>query len=274
LWTGFEREKDVLTVRRLGALYRSTVGKKFIVAVTGIVMVGFLIGHVAGNLKVFLPPVDGQPDIDVYAGYLRSLGEPLLPHMAFLWLARIVLLGSLVLHVVCVIQLSTTNLVARSVEYQSRRYSRATPPARWMMYTGSFLLLFIIVHLLHFTVGAFGAGFEHGRVYQNLYGSFSSALWVLFYAVSLGIVALHLYHGVWSLFQTLGFDNPDRNRGYRRLAAVLAVGLFVGFVAVPVSFFSGALKSPDEIGSTEVAIQKQIQPSEDAGVVLQSEVEQ
>ncbi len=248
---------------RLASLYQSSLGKKFIVAVTGIVMIGFLVGHVAGNLKIFLPPVDGgpgvgmQPDIDYYAHYLREIGEPLLPATAFLWGARLVLLGSIILHVICVIQLSTQSSAARKTAYASRKYSRATPPARWMMYTGSALMLFIVVHLLHLTFGAFGGGFEHGKVYHNLYDAFNNVLWVVFYVGSIGIVALHLYHGVWSLFQTLGFDNPDRNRGLRRMAAVLSVGLFVGFVAVPTAFITGIAKAPDHIESSEIAAHQQ-----------------
>lgn len=249
-------------MNRLLALYKSTLGKKFIVAVTGVIMLGFLLGHVAGNLKIFLPPVDGQPDIDYYAHYLRTIGEPFLPYAAFLWVARLVLLGSLVLHVVCVMQLSTANLAARQVEYANRKYARATPPARWMMYTGGFLLFFIVVHLLHFTIGALGGGFQHGKVYQNLHGSFTNVMWVGFYIVSLAIVALHLYHGAWSLFQTLGLDNPDRNRGLRRLAAVLAIGLFAGFVAVPVSFLTGIAKAPDAVESSEVAVHDQVKEKE------------
>ena len=234
-------------MNRLLALYKSTLGKKFIVAVTGIKMLGFLLGHVAGNLKIFLPPVDGgQPDIDYYAHFLRKIGEPLFPHAFLLWIARIGLIVALVAHVICVMQLATTNLAARNVDYSSRKFSRATPPARWMMYTGCFLLMFIVVHLLHFTFGVFG-NFEHGNVYQNLHGSFTNVLWVAFYVVSLAIVALHLYHGVWSLFQTLGFDNPDRNRGLRRMAAVLAVGLFAGFIAVPTAFLTGIAKAPAAI---------------------------
>lgn len=250
-------------MNRLLTLYRSTLGKKFIVALTGIVMLGFLLGHVAGNLKIFLPPVDGQPDIDHYAESLRTLGEPFLPYAAFLWTARIVLLGALVMHVICVMQLSTANLSARNVDYASRKFAKATSPARWMMYTGGFLLVFVVVHLLHFTFGMFGGGFEHGKVYANLHGSFTNVVWVLFYVISLAIVALHLYHGVWSLFQTLGLDNPDRNRGLRRLAAVLAVGLFVGFVTVPTAFLVGMVKGPEATQNSDVANQQAVQPVEE-----------
>lgn len=237
-------------MERLASLYRTTLGKKVIVAVTGIVMLGFLVGHVSGNLKVFLPDMpDGTPDIDVYGQYLREIGEPLLPHAGLLWFARIVLLVSLVLHVICVMQLSTGNLTAREVDYQKREYRQASPSARWMMYSGGFLLVFIVFHLAHLTLGIIQPGlFEHGAVYANLYQAFTQPLFAGIYAVSMVIIALHLFHGTWSLFQTLGLDNPDRNRGLRRLAAVVAVGLAVAFVAVPIAFLSGALK--EKPGST------------------------
>jgi succinate dehydrogenase / fumarate reductase, cytochrome b subunit len=233
-------------VNRLIRLYQTTIGKKFIVAVTGIVMIGFLIGHMAGNLKVFLPPLpDGTPDIDHYGHFLRTMGEPLVPHAFLLWVARLVLLASLILHVVCVIQLSSANLSAREVGYDKRKWSRATPSARWMMFTGLFLLGFIVVHLLHLTLGVLTPGFEHGRIMNNLQTSFRSPFWVIGYAVSMLIVATHLFHGTWSLFQTLGLDNPDRNRGLRRLAAVLAIGLAIAFVSVPVSIFTGLVKNSE-----------------------------
>ncbi|MGI9519031.1 MAG: succinate dehydrogenase cytochrome b subunit [Pirellulaceae bacterium] len=231
-------------MKRLLALYRSTLGKKAIVAVTGIVMIGFLIGHVAGNLKIFLPPLeDGTPDIDHYAESLRTIGVPFVPYEAVLWVARFVLLGSLVLHVLCVIQLSSTNATAREISYSKRKFATATSPARWMMFTGLYLLFFIIVHILHFTLGVIEPSqFEHGRVFGNLQAAFTRAPWALFYVVSMAVVALHLYHGAWSLFQSMGWDNPDRNRGIRRFAAGLAVVLFIGFIAVPTAYLTGIVK--------------------------------
>ncbi len=233
-------------MNRLIRLYQTSLGKKFIVAVTGIVMIGFLIGHMAGNLKVFLPALpDGTPDIDHYGHFLRTMGEPLVPYAFLLWVARIVLLISLILHVVCVMQLSSANLSAREVDYNKRSWSRATPSARWMMYTGLYLLGFIIVHLLHLTLGVLTPGFEHGRVMNNLQTSFSSPLWAIGYGLSMLVVALHLFHGTWSLFQTLGLDNPDRNRGLRRFAAVLSIVIAIGFVSVPASILTGLVKNPE-----------------------------
>lgn len=241
-------------MNRLMGLYQSAMGKKVIVAVTGILMLGFLLGHVAGNLKVFLPALpDGTPDIDHYGHFLRTMGEPLVPHAMLLWVARLVLLVSLVLHVICVMHLSTGNLSAREVDYEKRTFSKATPPARWMMYTGGYLLVFIVLHLLHFTFGAIGPSFEHGKIMNNLQASFSHIGWVAAYVVSMLVVAMHLYHGAWSLFQTLGLDNPDRNQGIRRASAIVAVGLAIAFTSVPIAILVGAVKHSE--APTQASIQ-------------------
>ncbi len=243
-------------MKRLLALYRSTLGKKAIVAVTGIVMIGFLIGHVAGNLKIFLPALeDGTPDIDHYAEALRTIGTPFVPYEFVLWIARLVLLGSLILHVVCVIQLSTSSVSARNVGYAKQTFARATPPARWMMYTGLYLLLFVFVHILHFTLGVVEPSqFRYGEVFENLQSAFTRVPWALFYVFSMAVIALHLYHGAWSLFQTLGWDNPDRNRGLRRFSAGLSVILFIGFVSVPVAYFTGMVKATQAESSAEASV--------------------
>ena len=122
-------------------------------AVTGLVMLGFLVGHVAGNLKVFVPDVDGQPDINRYAEFLRTIGDPLVPHGGVLWGARVVLLVSIVLHVVCVIRLALISQSARPQGYAKSRVTSASRAARWMMWSGVAMLAFVVFHLLHLTVG-------------------------------------------------------------------------------------------------------------------------
>ena len=195
-------------VSRLVAVYKSSLGKKLIVAVTGIFMLGFLLGHVTGNLKVFLPDTaEGEPDIDHYAESLRIIGDPFLPHNSFLWVARAVLILALVLHVICVIQLASMNRAARPQGYEKQSFAQASMPARWMLLTGIYLLLFIVFHILHFTLGAFG-DFEYGKVYQNLQVSFGRIGYVALYVFSMIVLAIHLYHGTWSLFQTLGWTIP------------------------------------------------------------------
>lgn len=227
-------------------LYRSVLGKKAIVAVTGTFLLLFLVLHVAGNLKVFLPdPAPGVPDIDVYARFLRTMGEPLLPFAGALWTVRVVLLAAFALHVLCVFQLATHNRRSRPVGYRRVQYVEATAPARWMLFTGSLLLLFLVIHLLQFTTGTIDAeNFVRGAVYANLDRSFGRWYYAAFYVGAMLVLALHLYHGGWSLFQSLGLDSPDRNRALRTVALCVAVGLALAFASVPMAFFAGSMQPP------------------------------
>ncbi|MCH2169783.1 succinate dehydrogenase cytochrome b subunit [Myxococcota bacterium] len=234
---------------RLLSLYRSTLGKKAIVAVTGVAMLVFLVLHVIGNLKAFLPdPQLGVPDIDVYSRYLRSMGTPLLPHGAALWAIRIVMLVALALHVVCVVKLARINHAARPIRYHRRRFVEATTAARSMLVTGAILLAFLGFHLLQFTTGTIDSErFVEGAVYANLYRAFHEvSIFAIGYVLAMGILATHVYHGAWSLFQSLGYDRPDRNPGLRAFALLLALGLFVTFSSVPVAFFSGKMPVPPD----------------------------
>jgi succinate dehydrogenase / fumarate reductase cytochrome b subunit len=233
-------------VKRLVLLYRSLVGKKAIVAVTGAVLMGFLLLHAAGNLKAFLPaPLPGVPDIDVYARFLRTMGEPLLPHGFVLWTLRIALLVALVLHVVCVVQLALHNRRARPVGYARADYVEATVSGRFMLYTGGLLLLFVAVHIPHLTTGSIAsARYVEGAVYGNLHRSFAGWGFTAFYVAAMAVLGTHLYHGAWSAFQSLGLDNPDRNRALRGVAMAIAVVLPLAFASVPLAFFSGEMAPP------------------------------
>ena len=223
---------------RIANSYRTTMGKKTVAAVTGLVLFGFLVLHMIGNLKGFLPPnAAGEPDIDVYAHFLTIMGEPLIPDMAVLWTVRVVLLVALVLHVTSVVQLAQHNRAARPVGYRHHTHVAATGAARWMLFTGGFVLFFLVIHLLQFTAGTLQLGSDTplvaGCVYSNLYYAFQH-WWILgFYGLAMTMVGLHAFHGVWSAFQTLGLDNPDRNRGLRGLARAASVLLFVAFLSLP-----------------------------------------
>ncbi len=233
-------------MQRLGTFYRSVIGKKAIVAATGAMLLAFLVFHLIGNLKAFLPdPAPGVYDIDLYSKFLRTVGEPLFPRTSLLWIIRCTLLAALTLHIVCVIQLANQSRNARPVGYIHKSAHReATPSARWMLYTGSFLILFIILHLLQFTTGTIGSTGFGQSVYGNLYVAFHKLYFVTFYATAMAILALHLFHGAWSLFQSLGLDNPDRNLGLRRFAMAVSIGIFLAFVSVPAAFFSGLMQAP------------------------------
>lgn len=227
-------------MKRLKLLFASSIGKKFIAAITGLIMFGFLVGHAAGHMKIFTgADAAGIPHIDHYGQFLKDFGAPALPPMLALWGARLFLLGAVVLHVVTVIMLSDQNKKARPVGYVKTKRSMASPAALYMMVTGTAILAFIVLHILHFTTGNLPmlGNHEHGEVYNNMVNSFS-IWWVsLAYIIMMVVIGFHLYHGVWSLFQTLGLDNPDRNAFLRAFAIGFAILLTVMFSLVPLSFF-------------------------------------
>jgi succinate dehydrogenase / fumarate reductase cytochrome b subunit len=240
---------------RFATLYQSTIGKKFIAAITGLVLFLFLVGHVAGNLKVFTgATADGVPHIDEYAHFLRVMGEPILPEMAGLWIARVVLLVSVVVHIVVVAQLAMLSAEARPVNYVKSKKAVASLPALWMLFSGLVIAGFIVFHILHFTTGTIRLGeFTHGQVYANLWNSFKMPLVALGYVGVMIVLGFHLFHGVWSMFQTFGWDSPDRNKSLRAFAIVATVALVIGFAAVPVSFLVQALPAPTEFDPNQLS---------------------
>src|SRR5919107_1053615 len=212
-------------------LYRSTIGKKMIMAVTGLVLVVFVIGHMAGNLQQFLGPAR----MNAYAAFLKSTGE-------LLWIARIGLLAATVLHVLMAYQLTQIKRAARPVGYVKRDPQVSTLASRSMRWGGVLLLVFIVFHILHFTTGTVFPvasqpdrqypGFSHTDVYGNVVSAFRSPWVVAFYVVSMLFLLLHLFHGAWSSVRTLGLSKPSRNPLHRRGAAGIAGILLVGVTAV------------------------------------------
>ena len=239
-------------MNRIKALYATTIGKKFIAAITGLILFGFLLGHVAGNLKVFTgQTAEGVPHIDEYGHFLRIAGAPMVPEQVVLWSARGVLVVSLILHVLVVSQLAMKSQSARPIGYIKSKKSAATIPALYMMFSGLLILGFIIFHILHFTTGTIVIGeFKHGYVFNNLASSFRNPIVAVGYILVMIVLGFHLYHGVWSLFQTLGLDNPDRNQMLRLIAKVLTIGLIAGFISIPLYFLIGqpeAVTYPQEL---------------------------
>lgn len=233
-------------MHKLLRFYQSTLGKKVVVAVTGLALALFLVGHMAGNLKAlagFGP--DGVHKLDHYAHFLRTFGSEMFGHGGFLWIARIGLLLALVLHVVTIIQLQIRNRAARPIDYRGQQYLASTLAARTMLVGGLVLLAFIIFHILHLTLGMIvPEEFQEGQVYANVYMAFSKPVFVFVYAVAMLVIGLHLYHGLWSVFQTLGFDSPERNKSLRMLARTAALGIALGFILVPLVVVSGKLPEP------------------------------
>jgi succinate dehydrogenase / fumarate reductase cytochrome b subunit len=226
--------------------YSSTIGKKVAMALSGLVLVLFVVGHMAGNLKIFagINPASGDYKIDDYGRFLRTMGSEMLGESGVLWLVRIVLLACLVVHAVSGILLAKANRAAKPEGYKVKSYRSANAASLTMIYGGLFLLFFVVFHILHFTTGTLHWSFVEGEVYANVWQSFQNFLTAGFYVVAMALLALHLYHGTWSMFQTLGVDTPRWNKGLRTLAKIVAVALFVGFSAVPVSIAFGVLPAP------------------------------
>ena len=223
------------------ALWSTAVGKKVVMAVTGVVLVGFVIAHMVGNLKIFL----GKEAIDSYASFLRTMGEPLVPYETLLWTARFILLVSVVLHIIAAVQLTLMNWSARPRAYQTKRSIATSIAALTMRYSGVVLALFIVYHLFHLTAGAVGfapGAFHHLKVYDNIVAGFSVWYVSLFYIVAMAGLCLHLDHGVWSMFQTLGLNNAGISPALRVVSRVVAAVVFAGFISVPVAVLAGWLR--------------------------------
>lgn len=226
--------------------YSSTVGKKVAMALSGIVLVLFVVGHMAGNLKIFagINPDSGDYKIDDYGRFLRTMGSEMLGEYGVLWVVRVVLLACLVIHAVSGILLARANRAAKPEGYKVKSYRSANAASLTMLYGGLFLLLFVTFHILHFTTGTVHFSFVEDEIYHNVWSAFQNVLTAGFYVVAMALLALHLYHGTWSMFQTLGVDTPRWNKGLRTVAKFVAIALFVGFSAVPVSIATGLLPAP------------------------------
>lgn len=226
---------------RLMALWRTVIGKKIVMAVTGVVLIGFVIGHVLGNLKIF----SGPNEINAYSRFLREVGQPELGYGQLLWIVRSVLLVCVILHIMAAVQLTRLNWAARPVGYTVKRNIKTTFAARMMRWGGLLLAVFIIFHLLHLTGGMVGfrAGqFQHLAVYQNVVAAF--AVWpiALFYIAAMCALCLHLSHGIWSMLQTLGWSTARNEAKLKLLSRVIALLVFIGFTSVPVAVMAGWLR--------------------------------
>ena len=237
--TGQAAKKSVaLATSRLGIFWDSAIGKKVVMAVTGAVLVAFVIAHMLGNLKIFAGPTE----INAYSRFLRTVGEPELGYGDALWVVRIVLLTCVTLHIIAAIQLTRMNWRARPVGYESKKGIETSFAALTMRWGGMLLAIFIVFHIAHFTLGA--VGFRSGQfhdlhVYQNVVAGFSVWPVAVFYIVAMGALCLHLDHGIWSVLQTLGWSTARNTGRLKVLSRAVAVIMFAGFVSVPVAVMTG-----------------------------------
>jgi succinate dehydrogenase / fumarate reductase cytochrome b subunit len=214
-------------------LYQTAVGKKWVMALTGVGLMGFVFFHMIGNLKMFLGPTA----INEYSEGLRSLLHPILPGFWFLWIMRIGLITLFFVHFHAAYSLTVMNRRSRPVRYQSRRdYIAANFASRTMRWSGIILLAFLVIHLANLTWAWFPAGMQHPHegvpVYDNIVTSLSVPWLAAVYIVAQLALAVHLYHGGWSLFQSLGANNPRLNplrRGFAIGFAAIVCGINISF---------------------------------------------
>ncbi len=212
------------------SFYRNTIGKKAVMAVTGVILTGWIIGHMLGNVLIFR----GPGAVNQYAALLKS-------NMALLWGLRVFMLVTLVLHVVAAIQLVSQQRAARPVAYARQVPQQSTFASRTIRWGGLVLALFLIYHILHLTTGTLHPSFSHTDVYANMVRGFGVPWVAAIYLVAVAALGLHLYHGMWSVFQSLGINNAAVRPTRRRLATGIAALVYVGFTAIPLAVLFGLL---------------------------------
>ncbi|MCA1657451.1 MAG: succinate dehydrogenase cytochrome b subunit, partial [Actinobacteria bacterium] len=240
--------------RWLREVWDSTIGKKIVVAITGLILAGYVVLHVLGNLKAFQGDGSGGAPLDDYAEWLRTVGSPAVPRDGILWLVRILLIAALILHVAAITALVRRNRAARPDEQRTPPKLERTFSSRTMMFTGIFILAFTVFHILQFTTRTIQVTpVYQGTVYANVDAAFQKWYLVLLYVGAVVSLGFHLRHAIWSTTQTLGWDKPNRNNSFRRFATGLAVAITVGFASVPVCFYLDILPDPP---STQAVAQR------------------
>jgi succinate dehydrogenase / fumarate reductase, cytochrome b subunit len=208
----------------------STNGKKIVMAVTGVILFGFVIGHMLGNLQVY----EGPEKINAYGRFLKSIPE-------LLWGVRTALLVSVCLHIWASAGLALRNNAARPKGYAKKKNTVSSYASRTMYWSGPILLCFIIYHLLHFTAGVIrpGDGFRDGDVYYNMVAGFKVWYVSAWYIFSMILLGLHIGHGASSFLQSLGFNHPRHTPVIKKAAAIFSFLLIAGFISIPISVLAG-----------------------------------
>jgi succinate dehydrogenase / fumarate reductase cytochrome b subunit len=225
--------------RSAAAYWNSSIGKKLVVAVTGLAMVLFLAGHLTGNLLIYA----GKEAFDEYAKFLHEAG-----HGALIWVARIGLIVVLVLHVWATILLTRENKAARKEEYACKATIQASKSSRIMIWSGLTVLAFIVFHILHFTVrtnshlAEIAKQSPYEMVIAGFSGGFLQVLVVLFYVIAMTLLCSHISHGVASMFQTLGWRSKKSASLIQRISLGYAAVIWIGFVSIPVAILLGFVR--------------------------------
>jgi succinate dehydrogenase / fumarate reductase cytochrome b subunit len=208
----------------------TTIGKKAVMAVTGVVLAGFVVAHLLGNLQIFLGP-------DRFNGYAQALKA--VPEL--LWAVRIALLVSVILHIWSSVQLAVVKSEARPISYVRTKSTASSYASRTMYMSGPILAAFIIYHLMQFTFGVGGTAYMEGDPYGNVINGFRVPAVSLFYIIAMLLLCLHLRHGLASIFQSLGLHHPRYASGIKTAAALVATAIFFGFVSIPIAVMTGVI---------------------------------
>ncbi len=216
---------------RLLALWQTVIGKKAAMAVSGILLVGFLVSHMVSNVLVF---VDAAK-LDHYAEWLRRFGS-------LLWVGRAVLLSLALVHILAAWQLTQLAHDARPQPYARLDHQVATYAARTMRWGGVLIAIFLVYHILHLTTGTLHPDFHPGEVGQNMISGLQVKWTAAFYAVTMVAIGAHFWHGIWSVFQTLGLNHPAWNRTRSAVAVVLTLLVGGGFLSIPLAALFGLLR--------------------------------
>lgn len=223
---------------RVPGLAGTTVGKKILMALSGLILWGFVIGHMIGNLKVY----QGPEAFNHYAEGLRTFGAPFFGRGQLLWLARLILLAAVGVHIVAAVQLVLKSRAARTVGYKKLQAQTFSFASRTMAWGGVTILAFVIYHLLHFTFGTVHQDFRPGDAYHNLVTGFQSLPVSLAYMAAMIPLGFHLYHGLWSALQTLGANNPAYTKWRRPLAGFIAVVVIAANLSFPIAVLAGVVR--------------------------------
>lgn len=221
-----------------GGFYRSAVGKKYVMAISGLILFAWILIHMLGNMKMYL----GAEALNHYAEFLRTMGSPVLPAETALWISRITLIVLAWLHIQSATQLTIMNRKARPVGYQRKDFVEADYASRTMRWGGVAIALFVIYHLLHLTTGQLHNDFVAGDAYHNVVSGFQNLGVSLVYIAANIALGFHLYHGLWSMFQSMGWNNPRFNSWRRVFATTFALVIAVGNISFPVAVLAGLVR--------------------------------
>jgi succinate dehydrogenase / fumarate reductase cytochrome b subunit len=224
-------------VHRVVRFYEAPIGKKVVMAITGVILFGYVVAHLLGNLQIY-----GNPDqINIYAAFLHNPANA-----GLLWGARTALLLAVVLHIVASVQLWKLKRDARPISYVKKEDPAATYASRTMMWSGPIVAAFVIFHVLHLTAGAVVPLREVGPnapdVRANVIAGFNNPAISAFYILAMILLCMHLYHGLWSMFQSLGFSHPRYTPKLKKGAAIFAILIAIGNCSIPIAVMAGLVK--------------------------------